>query len=285
MGRLRGFLWLIAGLVVAALATIVAYTTLSDAAAKSVGEIVSKPEVQVVVAARPVAMRSTLMEADLQAITLAVDAVPEGAIGDPAEAEGQITLVDLSAGEVILARRLLDPNVVTGDGRLALFVSEEDVLMAFPATDLMSRVEVLKPGDRVDILISLEFPTGREVEVATSPGETETTRTAGSTGEELATFVVLENVGIAALTGWRPATAAGEGEGLLPSGGTEAQKPTAILFALSPQDALVLKYVKDAGGIQDIVLRAPGAEGPFDTEPVDVDYVLNRFQIPNEVGR
>ena len=284
MGRLRGFLWLIAGLVVAGLATIVAYTTLSDAAAKSVGEVAAKPEVQVVVAARPVAMRSTLMEADLQAITLAVDAVPEGAIGDPAEAEGQITLVDLSAGEVILARRLLDPNVVTGDGRLALFVSEEEVLMAFPATDLMSRVEVLKPGDRVDILISLEFPTGREVEVATSPGETETTRTAGSTGEEQATFVVLENVGIAALTGWQPSTATAEG-GVVPSGGTEAQKPTAILFALSPQDALVLKYVKDAGGIQDIVLRAPGAEGPFDTEPVDVDYVLNRFQIPNEVGR
>jgi len=284
LGRLRGFLWLIAGLVVAGLATIVAYTTLSDAAAKSVGEVAAKPEVQVVVAARPVAMRSTLMEADLQAITLAVDAVPEGAIGDPAEAEGQITLVDLSAGEVILARRLLDPNVVTGDGRLALFVSEEEVLMAFPATDLMSRVEVLKPGDRVDILISLEFPTGREVEVATSPGETETTRTAGSTGEELATFVVLENVGIAALTGWRPSTAASEG-GVVPSGATEARPPTAILFALSPQDALVLKYVKDAGGVQDIVLRAPGAEGPFDTEPVDVDYVLNRFQIPNEVGR
>jgi len=285
LGRLRGFLWLIAGLVVAGLATIVAYITLSDAAAKSVGEVAAKPEVQVVVAARPVAMRSTLMEADLQAITLAVDAVPEGAIGDPAEAEGQITLVDLSAGEVILARRLLDPNVVTGDGRLALFVSEEEVLMAFPATDLMSRVEVLKPGDRVDILISLEFPTGREVEVATSPGETETTRTAGSTGEELATFVVLENVGIAALTGWQPSTATGEGGGVLPSGATEARPPTAILFALSPQDALVLKYVKDAGGVQDIVLRAPGAEGPFDTEPVDVDYVLNRFQIPNEVGR
>ena len=283
MGRLRGFLWLIAGLVVAGLATIVAYITLSDAAAMSVGGVAAKPEVQVVVAARPVAMRSTLMGADLQAITLAVDAVPEGAIGDPAEAEGQITLVDLSAGEVILARRLLDPNVITGDGRLALFVSEEEVLMAFPATDLMSRVEVLKPGDRVDILISLEFPTGREVEVATSPGETETARTAGSTGEEQATFVVLENVGIAALTGWQPAT--GEGGGLLSSGATEARKPTAILFALSPQDALVLKYVKDAGGIQDIVLRAPGAEGPFGTEPVDVDYVLNRFQIPNEVGR
>ena len=54
---------------------------------------------------------------------------------------------------------------------------------------------------------------------------------------------------------------------------------------MSPQDALVLKYVKDAGGILDIVLRAPGAEQPFDVEPVDVDYILNRYQIPTEVGR
>ena len=284
MGRLRGFLWLIAGLVVAGLATIVAYITLSEAVAQRGGEVESRPEVQVVVAAHAVGVRSTLMEADLKVADLPVEAVPEGAVGDPAEAEGQITLVDLSPGEIILARRLLDPNEITGDGRLALFVAEDEVLMAFPATDLMSQVEVLKPGDRVDLLISLDFPVERGLEVSTGSAETQTSARAGSSEEELATFVVLENVGIAAIIGGRSST--GESGGGLPSGATEARRPpVAILFTLAPQDALVLKHVKDAGGIQDIVLRAPGAEGPFLTEPVDIDYVINRYQIPNEVGR
>jgi len=284
LGRLRGFLWLIAGLVVAGLATIVAYITLSEAVGQRSGEVESKAQVQVVVAAQGVGVRSTLMEADLKVTSIPVEAVPEGAVGDPAQAEGQITLVDLSPGEIILAQRLLDPNVITGDGRLALFVAEDEVLMAFPATDLMSQIQVLKPGDRVDLLISLDFPVERGLEVTTGPAETQTSSRAGSSEEELATFVVLENVGIAGIIGGRSSTS--ESGGLLPSSGAvESRPPVAMLFTLAPQDALVLKHVKDAGGIQDIVLRAPGAEGPFLTEPVDIDYVINRYQIPNEVGR
>jgi len=89
-------------------------------------------------------------------------------------------------------------------------------------------------------------------------------------------------VGIAAIIG---GSSDSESGGLLGSGGSDGGPLRAILFALSPQDALVLKYAKDAGGIQDIVLRSPGADGPFSTEPVDIDYIINRYQIPTEVGR
>ena len=65
----------------------------------------------------------------------------------------------------------------------------------------------------------------------------------------------------------------------------EGGAPSALLLTISPQDALVLKYVKDAGGIVDIVLRAPGVDRPFEVDPVDVDYVLNRYQMPIEIGR
>jgi hypothetical protein len=40
----------------------------------------------------------------------------------------------------------------------------------------------------------------------------------------------------------------------------------AILLAIDPQDALVLKHLKDAGGVFDIVLRAPNQL--FELEPV-----------------
>jgi pilus assembly protein CpaB len=166
-------------------------------------------------------------------------------------------------------QRLLDPNVADASGKLALVVAEEEVLMAFPAQDLMSNVGVLKPGDHVDLLFSLQLPTDRGVAMLLEPtGEEGEVVTGGAAGEgvEQFTFDLLQNLTIAALVG-------------------ESESPQALLLTLTPQDALVLKYVKDAGGILDIVLRAPGAEQPFDVEPVDVDYILNRYQIPTQVGR
>ncbi len=282
MGRLRGFLWLVAGLVVAGLAGIVGFITLSRAAAQSVGEMASKPAISVVVAARAIALRSTLTSEDLEVKELPVDLLPEGVLSDVLDAQGKVALVDISPGELILAQRLMEPNAISADGRLALFIAEDEVLMAFPATDLMSRAGVLKPGDRVDLLISLHFPTDRGM-VMLAEGE----KVAGPGGkEELATFVLLENVGIAGFVGGPSASAQEESGGRLsPGAKKEASSVEAVLFTLTPQDALVLKYAKDAGGIQDIVLRAPGAEHPFSIEPVDVDFVINRYRIPTEVGR
>jgi pilus assembly protein CpaB len=174
---------------------------------------------------------------------------------------GKITMVDLYPGEIVLAQRLADPNVVSGDGRQALVVSEGQVLMAFPASDLMSEVGILKPGDHVDLLFSLNFPgtaTGGE----------------GGGGERQATFDLLQNVTIAALVGGETTT-----------GGTSQGPPKALLLTIAPQDALVLKYVKDAEGTLDIVLRGPGDTGPDDTNPVDVDIMINRYNIPAGPGR
>jgi Flp pilus assembly protein CpaB len=286
MGRLRGFLWLFAGLVVAATAGMVGFVTLSRAAARTAE--VSRPEVPVVVAAHFAPLRSTLSEKDLGVKQVPVDAVPEGAVSDIAEVAGKVTLVDLYVGEAILAQRLVDPNVVSGDGRLSLLIGEDEVLMAFPAQDLMSRSRVLKAGDRVDLLISLEFPGDRGLEVVTSlrpaTGESKVEETA-SVGqeEELATFAVLENVGIAAVVGGEESSA--ESKGTLGVTAAGARSPEAILLTLSSQDALVLKYAMDSGGIQDIVLRAPGADRPFAMVPVDVDYVIDRYQIPTAAGQ
>jgi pilus assembly protein CpaB len=264
MGRLRGCLWLTAGLVVALLAGVVAFMTLSRATATQQApeatEGTTGPTVQVVVAARAVTVRAALSSDDLATKDLPVEAVPAGAVSEIEEALGKITLVDLYPGEIILSQRLIDPNEITGDGRYALVIAEDEVLMAFPAGDLMSRSNVLKPGDQVDLLFTMSLPTSRG---PVAPGGE-----AGSEEEEQFTFDLLQNVTIAAVVK-----------------ADEGGAPQALLLTISPQDALVLKYVKDAGGIVDIVLRAPGVDRPFEVEPVDVDYVLNRYQMPIEAGR
>ena len=62
-------------------------------------------------------------------------------------------------------------------------------------------------------------------------------------------------------------------------------QPTAILLTVDPQDSLVLKYMLDAEGVIDLVMRSPGVDRDFETVPVDLDYIINRYDIPLEVGR
>jgi len=279
MGRLRGFLWLVAGLAIASLAGVIAFVVLTKAADQTAGGESVKPQVSVVVASGTIAVRSVLGPEDLSVRQVPVDTVAEGAISDVAEAEGKITLVDLYAGEVILFQRLLEPNIISGDGRLALLVREDEVLMAVPARDLMSSVGVLKAGDHVDVLVSLEFPADWSRGIAS---DSTTSRSGGSSDEELATFSVLENIQIAGIIGGEASTEETT-KGTLSTGAAPraaARSPDAILLTLSPQDALVLKYAQDADGVFDIVLRAPGIERPFSVEPVDAQYVIDRFQIP-----
>jgi Flp pilus assembly protein CpaB len=258
MQRMRGCLWLTAGVVVALLAGAVAFLALRNAAEQGGGEEVGAgPTQAVVVAARPVSVGALLGAEDVTVQDLPVEAIPGTAVGEPADAIGKIVLADLYEGEIIVAERLLDPNVTSADGRTALVLDADQVLMAFPAGDLMSRVGVLKPGDRVDMLFTLDFPITSLVVV-----EGEEVSLAG-TEEQASTFALLESVNIAAVV----------------TSGEEGAMPQALLLTVSPQDALTLKYAKDAGGIVDIVLRAPGAEAPFETQPVDINYLIDRYRI------
>jgi pilus assembly protein CpaB len=254
MGRLRGCLWLTAGLAVALLAAVVGYMALNRAAAQRSGAGTATTQVDVVVAAGTVPIRSVLTAENLRIQQMPVSTVPEGALQQTSQAVGKVTTLELLPDEVILSQRLVDPNVTAADGRMAVVLDGDKVLMAFPADDLMSKIGMLKPGDHVDLLVTLDFPAAR--------GAT------GAAGEKVpATFNVLQNLTIAAIVG-------------APAAGAQSNVPPALLLTVSPQDALTLKYVKDEGGRMDVVLRAPGAEGPFVPQPVDWNYLIDKYQIP-----
>jgi pilus assembly protein CpaB len=269
-GRLRGCLWLTAGLVVALLAGFVGFMTLNSASARRGGQGAAAPEVPVVVAVHPVTVRSVLKNEDLQIRSVSANAAPEGSLRRLEDAAGKMTEVDLFSGEVVLSQRLVDPNVVTGDSRQGVLVASDQVLMALPTQDIMSQVGVLKPGDHIDLLYSLKFQSTRQL--ATGTANTAVLAAGPTTQEQLVTFDSMQNLVISAIVAAKT-----------PNTGTNA--PQAIMVTLSPQDALVVKYLRDAGGVPDIILRAPGADQPFVTEPVNSDYLINRYRIPTTVGK
>jgi pilus assembly protein CpaB len=266
MARTRGCIWLAAGVAVALLAAIVAYVTLTRAAQRQEAAAggIGGTAVTVVAASQAMPVNTLIGTDMIQLRQLPVESVPEGAVGELTAAVGKITLTEVVPGEVLLAQRLADPNVVAADGRTALVIAGDKVLLAFPATDLLSKAGVLKAGDHVDLLFSLGFPTDRALGVAGAANANE---------EEQATWDVLQNVVIAQIVS--PTVQEGD-----PAG-----EPTSVLVTVSPQDAITLKYVKDAGGVLDYVLRAPGVEQEYPTVPVDVDLLINKYRIPAEVGR
>jgi len=276
MGRLRGFLWLFAGLAMAAMAGIVAFVTISRSTPSTTGEAVSKPMVSVAMAVRTISARTILAAEDLESKQVPVDAVAEGAISEPEQAIGQMTLTDLYPGEVLLAQRLVDPNEVSGDGRVAVALAEDEVLVALPADDLLSQANVLKPGDHIDIYASMDFAVDELVASSTADTETSTS----SQDEKQATFCLLENVQVAALLGGSSQQDSTDAASVISSEvSAGSTPPTSILVTVSPQNALILKYVRDAAGIQDIVLRAPGEGQPSTAEPVDAEYLMRRYGI------
>lgn len=245
---------------------------------------------KVVVTTHDVTLGAVLEAGDLAVVEVPVELVPLGVMRAPEEVIGRMSKIPLVSGEMILPHHLADPTNVQRD--LAFVLGDDQVLMAFPAGDLLSQLYLLQPGDLVDILASFSAPVQRDdlVVVAEEDQQDE---------EVLFTFDALQRVTISAViveiieTRSRSSSSSplsGGDETLLQ--GTPQPTPTpapsevdvqAILLALSPQDALVLKHLKDSGAVIDIVLRAPTSNQNFELDPVMPDYLIDRYRL--EVNR
>ena len=238
---------------------------------------------KVLITTHDIAIGSLLAAEDMVQVDMPVELVPRDALTDLAQAENKMVKVNMVANEVVLAHNLVDPTNAVGD--LAFVIGDNQVLMAFPSDDLMSGLGVLQPGDNVDILVSIN----QVVEVLSATGETATQEQ--QTVNKLFTFDAKQKVVIQAII----ADVVQE-EGTAPiaatvvenSSGTPVPTPTpnpgartvrAYLLAVAPQDALVLKHLKDAGGTFDIVLRSPTSKEEFELSPVMSDYLNDRYEL------
>ncbi len=282
MARLKGVLWLVVGLLVAITAGFVAYLVLANAATQATIQTAGA-QVDVVVAARTIHVGRILSQEDLTLEKMPVKLVPDGALQHIGDAVDKMALTDMYEGEVVLSQRIAVPDVVSGNGRVAAIMAEEHVLMALPAADLMSHISLLKPGDHVDILYTLDVPASASGNSLETLLNTQPVMASSATNTKKATFIALENVVIAALVDpENPITSengANQNDQTLGTNNATSENPNAILIAVLPQDALMLKYLQDAGGVFDLVLRSPANDQPADADPVDINYIKNRYQL------
>lgn len=248
-----GCIWMAAGVVIALLAGLLAYFAIQRAMQlKPVAP--EAPTVDVVVSTRALEVRDQIQAGDVELRKAPADIVPDGAARSLEQVVGSLTMVPLAPDQMIMTTNVVTPTM-KGE-HVAFLMDKTKVAMAFPTGDLMSRVDMLKPGDHVDLLFTLEIEA------------------AGDGRGGPVTFNALQNLEVAAvihpeeLGGRTASQAAGQ-----------LASPLAIIFALDPQDALVLKHLKDVGGAADIVLRAPEASKITETQTVTINYIIDRYRV------
>lgn len=256
----RGWIWYLAGLLLAVAAGVIAIVALQRAVPQA--EPVRPATRPVIVAARNIDARQVVPLDALEARDFPLEDIPSGAIFRVEDAAGRFSLQAVSAGQPLLAQNLVAPpsgpgSVLTSTVQLSALLPDDKVAIAVPANDLLSKSGDVSIGDRVDVI-------GTLVVVGAEEGE------AGQV-----TLMNLQNVPIVKVI-----------EEIQSSGSndpaTARREIVGLVLAVDPQDAVVLRYFIDANAPIAIDLRAPKLTSSFDIVPVTINYIANKFgvQVP-----
>jgi pilus assembly protein CpaB len=236
-------------------------------------------QVSVVVTNRNILDKSPITTDALVVKAFPADFAPPGALGSLDQAVGKFASGFIAQNQILVvdqvAPALPSPN-------LSDRVPPGKVAVWLPMPGLLAGAGVLRPGDRIDILLSLGVGAGEEGQNA--PGG-------------LSTQTTLQNVEVFRLGGEEidltaPAPAAPVGQSAggprqVPAPAGAAAKPAepkpapvggVIGFLVDHQDALIIKFIKDSGGTIDLVLRSIDDQQVVRTDAISMDVLTERFR-------
>lgn len=223
----------------------------------------------VVVVTRDLALGDRVNASDVELVSIPVELAPRTAIENLDEVIDKIVKTDLVQGEMVLTHNLAEPTNNIHD--LSFILGDDHVLMAFPANDLLSRENMIKRGDIVDIFATFtqkvkssdenNAPNGEAAEPEAKTYTVDALQKVEVTALVLEVLTEDENSGVALQTQNEESTSASN------------TRIRAYLLALDSQNALLLKYLKDTGAEFDIVLRASTSEEEFDLTPITEEYI------------
>jgi len=254
MSRRRGWTFFALGLILALGTGVMAFFFLQQqavtAAEQSRIEALEKyappPTLNLPVAARPLAPGTTISKSDYVIKSFPLDLVPIAAISDTVNLDNKVVVRPIGQGETFHTGQFLG-----GQGSsISQQIKKGYVLFAFPVEDLMTKTDVIKDGDHIDLNVSMPLKALK------ADGTADEEKDLG-----FATALTLQNIEVFKVL--RSAKAeGGQDENVV---GT----PTALLLSLTPADAIQLKYAKDAdNAIIDFTLRSP-----VDTEPFTAPWI------------
>ncbi len=273
--------------------------------------------VGIVVAVQTIERGKQIMSDTVGLYEWPLEQVPPGALYSVDEALGLYAMFDIPPGVPILTTIAVDTRslVPAVPSDLPFKIPTGKVAIAVPINRLSSIGYALNPGDRVDAMASFlvldldeEFQTKlQNNQILAVPGQEAITfmtiEPGGRNRNPLLGFAALENSAevqrprlVAQLTvqnlmvlgvgDWitepepepQPTPQSGQSSAeATPEGPT---LPEIVTLVADPQDALALKFLREAGAIIDLALRsASDTEQTFTTESVTVQYIFARFDV------
>lgn len=250
MNRKRiGAILIVLGIVLALAVGVVVYLQTEEAI-----EIAKRtPTIEVVVALTDLPERVAIQPSSVALTKVPVDMVPPEKAASLDSVVGKYPLVKIFKGEILIQPKLADSSTRTTP---SFSLEKGMIAITYSGNDLLTPTGAVRPGDRVDILLTLPLarpPTEDNNEPPPSiPQVTQT----------LVQNVEVLRVGSFPVGNQPEGAAAGKG----------------ITFQVSHQDALVLKWAKDSGGTIDLALRHPSDKEPVSTEAITANYIIKQFK-------
>ncbi len=259
MKQKRGWLWVTSGILLAVLAGLLTFQLVNELTISAkLTEDNEVPTVTAVVAVQKIPAFSLIEEGTVVLKNIPANLVPEDYAASLEDVVGKLTTELIAPGEMVLNYHLLEPT--DPDSPVIYRMESDQVLVAIPASSLLGQIGMLSVGAHIDLAYTGEFDFNSQVNAAAR----ENVQT---------TFLSLQNLEVKGLI--KQATP-DERKGIL--------TPRAILLAVSPQEALIIKYLVDAGGPLDLFLRAPGNQAFVPVAPVDEEFLIDYFQLDSVGG-
>ena len=238
------------------------------------------PQVYVVMAAREIPDQTQVTPDALVVRPFPADFAPATAIASPDQAVGKFAVGTIYKDQILLQGHV---SVAKRAPSMSERVPPGKVVVWLPMPDLLSGNIGFRPGDHLDILLSLPLTTTATTPSDPTPGQTANPNaSAGNAKSGTSTQTTLQNVEIFAL-GDRSESGASVGPGGVQVSKGGGAQPLALL--VDHQDALIIKYIKDSGGTIDLALRSADEDRIARTDAVTVDSIAERFRfrVPQEV--
>lgn len=262
----RGLLFVVIGLVAAVAAGVVVFLLANNVIIQASNQAtpVAKPTggTEVLVAFRDIEANSVVTSSMLVTATYPSDLVPADAYTSTAGLIGNTAKIKVLASQMLLKRQFVAAGGRTG---ASASVPKGKVLAAFPSTDIINSTGAVQAGDHVDILLSMPISGTARLDAGSPSGS--------QVGEArtLVSQATLQNVEVYNTGLWTPPNQA--------SSQPQAQQNLKIItFLVDHQEALILKFVKDSGGTIDLVVRSLEEKDAVDTDPVNIDYLVDLYR-------
>jgi pilus assembly protein CpaB len=273
------------------------------------------PTTQVIVALQPIGRGASFVAGSIGRRDWPANNVPPDIIADEAETIGKVAKTEIVQGQVIVRSMLAD---VAGAGEASFQIPPGRVAVAYPISRQSSVAFAVQPGDYVDILVTAGFRDVDEEFQTTLPNKLSfiVPELDPETGEDTGRFTLsspidegrfeiasgdipaiafpreeqiprrvaqltVEAAKVLRIGPWiepTPPPPPAEGEEDVPT--PTPPLPDVVTLAVTPQDALVLLWLRQNFIYSEMALRAAGEEDADHlTEAVTLQYMLTRFNI------